>query len=460
MEINALELAVAIIQWPQWCHRRVDKYEPLGSDRGRSQHSIDCTIPASLPDYYVPNFADGITETSSNSQVIVPVALVAKGTLQEFDARNSSDESIPVLTRRENSSISATMLEALFLEQAGILSDASSELLSEAVHTIVGDSANALSVAQELLQAGRFLNKKIIDPELFPVDGLIHTMTLNLAQGFLLFVVLPKECRNQRVVIKISYSWNFDVGLSRTAKRRAFLTGRRSLTLPMTGPSDAGSYHLEFRIPQSVRCKGMRIPNPNELVEVGAAEDNSELSSRDSNYSTIHLNASYKSPPQVNGAWLELHGAKSLLSWASLIGSFIASGLMWMLVLYQSQVVTDATYSSAIALFVTLPALFLGFVSIREDHSLGQHMALAHRIVLIIQALLLFFTAGVPLVTKDACVIRILWLIFASAGTLLWLLAILRQFVGQVAKSRFMRVLYYGANQPELSLEQEWRLNL
>lgn len=461
---RALSSLIVLLNWQSWCHRRVDKYMPMDSYRGRVQHSLDCTLPTDLIDFCGPESVSGEGRCGTALQVIVPVAMAKKSTFLELDAKSADGTSLPVLTKTENEEISADVLEFLYfsiLDKSNDMPNATKNVLRLALRKIVGDDPEAEAIAQELLTFGRFESMQLFDPKLIEGENAIQAFTKNLARGFLLCVVAPKNAVGQRVLIKVSYMWKF-YSEPRRMKSRTVISGRRSLRLPMTGASDTGSYHIEIRLPESVICKGMRIPAPElgtgtENQRVHYQSDNCEL--RDTSAPTVHLSTSYAQPPETDPtAWLELGGAKTYLFWAAMIGGAFVSLMCWALWSFSEQLQSSSAYSGVIALFVTFPALILGLVSIREDHTLGREIAVGYRIALLSQGLVLFAAAGAPLVMKNIESLQVTWLVCAVVASLLWALIFLRQFWGPIRRAS--RTIYYGHNKPELSLEQEWRLGL
>lgn len=182
--------------------------------------------------------------------------------------------------------------------------------------------------------------------------------------------------------------------------------------------------------------------------------------------STLHLNGSYLLPPYRPDAWVELEGARHDAFWASMVGGLLVS-LLCVAILgstVSDTIALDAG-SGAVTLLLSIPAVVLGYVSAKADHSLGQPMTLVHRIALLAYAVVLLGMAATPILLEDSLLARKVW----CGGTLLvglvWVIMLLRLGAGMWHRlgSRFWHKLgyklYFGKNPPAVSLERKWRLS-
>lgn len=448
----ATAMADAISKWQEWCHRRVDSYVSLGGDRGRVHHSMDCTPP---PD---PAFSLDANQRSRSinevfGQAIIPIAIVKKDALHEFDSRLPNGESMPILGKSENIRIAFGILR--FLYQQALELDELPDALSLALERIVGSSADSKSIADELVDHGVIEGSKVIDAELLKQKPYIVELTKDLSTGFILCGVIPVDLLGERIVLKISYLWKFDSLHRFKTNTKVAITGRRSLRLPMTGCNHTKSYHLEFRVPDGARCIGMKLPASDgvESTDGTADPDHSKFKVGGP---TIHLISSYEKPPEFQEAWAELAIASDASYWTAVISTTMTSILLG--ILYRAGDIASIQSALNVQLLLAIPAVLIGLMSAKDNHSLSSGITIPHQIALVASATILIFVAlvwGLSTTVDDRKLV-------AGVGAILALclgcLVLLRRYFGPLR--RVAKVLYYGANRPPLSVELKWREEL
>lgn len=451
-DILARAMADAISKWQQWCHRRVDSYVPLDSDRGRVYHSMDCTPP---PDSAFSLDADQRTRDIDDvhGQAIVPIAIVKKDALHEFDSRLPSGEPMPILGKRENVRIAFDVLKYLY-GQALEMNELPENLLS-ALMKIVGNSKDAEVVANDLVQHGMIDGSKVIDAEKLKQKPLIVELTMDLSTGFILCGVVPVNLLGERVVLKISYLWKFDSLHRMKTNSKVVASGRRSLRLPMTGCNHTNSYHMEFRVPAGASCIGMKLPDADEE---DSAVGTYEVDRRkfDAQGSTIHLIASYDKPPAIQEAWVELTMNRDSSYWTAIASSVITSILLGLL--YFSTDSAIAQSASNIQLLLAVPAVLLGLMSTKSNHSLSSAFAIPHQIVLVACATILIFVALAWSLSSCTRPRELVLGVGALAALCLCLFVLLRRYFGWLRRAA--KIVYYGLNRPSMSVESKWREQL
>ena len=265
----------------EWIHRKVDSARLQEEHRGRRRVSLDLTVPDDPGLSYAPQ--DRAVELEDGqSPLVVPIALMAKKTLRDFDV-SLEGKPLPVLTSRENGEASTATVLSQFTRASD---EGALEHLWEGLHpVVVSERKTALEVEAEKGQdpspalegeeeqdtspAGAVL--KVHEREGITVFG--ETLLRSLEDSFLLMVLVPREKAGQRIVVKFSYHWdrvlpkrNRDrplrslVGELRSGWRPA--TGRETMKLEvdLDGPDDAQSYHLEFHAPPSLVFTDMILP--------------------------------------------------------------------------------------------------------------------------------------------------------------------------------------------------------
>lgn len=452
-------MASAVLGWNEWCHRRQDSYIPVEQDRGQVQHSVDCT-PMRDPSFALNPELRSAQEIPSEAQALVPLAIVRKGVLREFEAFDRSGAGVPVLTREQNIDLSAGLLAVLLLRVEGLVVDP--EQLMECLFAVVGDEPGAVNAARELVEQGSYRQHRIIDHELLQQTAQIPELIRNLGAGFLLVAVVPYRDLGSRGIIRVSYLWDFKfVG----RKAMTFLKGHRSIQLPMTAASDSQAYHLEVRLPANVRCLGLSIPGS---IQVAQAPDGAPRTVIQPDHeigkstdSTLHLRASYLIPPYRSEAWLELVGSRRDTFWAAILGGIFIGVVGVLLTFFSGSLSSDqadALGDSTTALTLSVPAVFFGYISTQQDHLLGQPLTLVYRLVLLVYAGILMSMAGASMFVASAPILRTIWAAGAGLGFLILACLLLRLRAG--FWHRIIRRIWFGADAPALSAEDRWRLQL
>lgn len=187
LALAGAELLALIRDWPGWTHRRVEHVTFLEEDLVRRRISVDLTVPERAPQAW-------------NAR-LVPLGLLRKGRLAQFDLRREGGEAVPLLTSAQNGPLSTEVLVAaagLVVGEAGPVPDG----LRGSLATIAaGDGAAAveawrgLGVADDEEDGWR---------EILAADGWFMELALNLAHNFLVVASVEAESGERRV-LKMSY---------------------------------------------------------------------------------------------------------------------------------------------------------------------------------------------------------------------------------------------------------------
>src|SRR6185436_9185926 len=95
-------LAALVLAEESWVHRRVETLDVLSEEIARRQVSVDFALPDALR----PALRVG------EGQAVVPVALLRKQILRNFDMRNEAEEAVSVLTRDHTTLLAGAALLA------------------------------------------------------------------------------------------------------------------------------------------------------------------------------------------------------------------------------------------------------------------------------------------------------------------------------------------------------------
>jgi hypothetical protein len=226
----AAGFAALVTRQAAWRHRRVETIAVLSHEQVRRHVSVDFTMPAEHRD----------DVRLSDTEWVVPLALLAKRPLVHFDLRSEDESAVPLLRSDEAQSISRELLYlALDLDAEG--GDDSPGGLGSSYGT-----DHAAPLIEWILAAGPRESAAIdaavaeLEEQLGPLPG-FAALASHLASGFLLCAVLNDVTK--RRVIKFAY----DETLARP--------GRRAHFYDAPGCTEAASYHAEVDVPDELRAR-------------------------------------------------------------------------------------------------------------------------------------------------------------------------------------------------------------
>jgi len=217
---------------------------------------LDLVVPDNPSLAYAPE-ERLIPLDEGSSALVVPIGLMAKKTLRDFDV-TLDGKPLSVLTSRENGKACTAAVVSRFTCPDDL------EALSADVERVV-----TASVGPEQPRTGMVLRRH--DSEALSTFG--EALLSSLEESFLLMILIPREKAGQRVVVKFSYHWDRVLSRQRTkhpllSLAKELSTGWRPATgsepmrleVDLDGPDDAESYHLEFHAPPSLVFTQMTLP--------------------------------------------------------------------------------------------------------------------------------------------------------------------------------------------------------
>lgn len=410
----------AVGSWSEWCHRRIDRYEPTGGNRGRIKHSIDMTLPADPSFAYVAAERDVEKSSDVSGLVVAPIAVVIKAPLHEFDVAVQGVGSVPTLTREQNEQLCSAMLIMAYERSLGAKPGQLDAALVEALHEVVGHGPDAKTVATELTDWGYYGDERILDPS--ELDPFVATLTKDLAQGFLMCLLLPASALGARSLVRISWLWRTtDTGVARA---RQLTRSMHQFSLPMTAPSDAASYHFEFVVPEGVFCSAVEIPEgrdgPERSTFVGFKD------------TTVHLHARYDEAPEIQDARIELTSVRSPAHFVALGSLFATYLICWGLVFFADAGRVSETGVSGVSLLLSFPALLFGLSASRHGSTLADGLARPYKWLTLFCGIALFVFAALPIAIGDGDDLRRGWMLVAYVVTAVLMGAIIQGLDAQM----------------------------
>jgi hypothetical protein len=217
----AAGFAALLTRQAAWRHRRVETITVLSHEQVRRAVSVDFTVPAEHR---------GDVRLSEREWV-VPLALLAKRPLANFDLRMEDLSSVPLLRSEETQAIARELLYVMLeLDRSEAADDPDAGPLIERVL-----AADPVDVSAELAE---------LDARHGGLPG-FAALADRLSRGFLLCAVVGDVDR--RRVIKFAY----DEPLARPARYAHFYDA--------PGCTEAASYHAEVAVPDELRARTTRL---------------------------------------------------------------------------------------------------------------------------------------------------------------------------------------------------------
>lgn len=335
--------------------RRVETVDFLGAGSLRRSVSVDFEIPA--------------TEFVTPHPLPVPLALLERRPLVDFDIVDEAGSAIPVCTRAENAYAAWSMLAAVAAAEISLAggngTERSIEPLYEDLRTIAfGDSNAALQVLEGLADSEDGLKRTLAESSFF--DSVART----LATVFLLLVPVD-GLPGQRRVVKFRYTLGLKrrgSGPERFFQAMGWMPARFAFYVPEVGESE--SYHFELAAPADLQVSRsvLRLDDP-----VTGREDIEGVSTG----TRAHLYTTEKEP-DVDGTalvWLQI-SRTGLLRSGCVVAGMICAVLLFF---YASGRLDRPPRDIQSAILLTLPALVATLVVRPGEHGLVTELLLGVR---------------------------------------------------------------------------------
>jgi len=242
-----------LVEPGSWINRRVETIEMLSYEETRRRVSVDFTLANEQLDRL--HIADG---------VVAPISLLTKEPRRNFDLRDESGRSIPVLGKHQNGELARIALVNASLEALGEIPD---DVPSEMLEFIAADLREVVQApsSRAAKTLGSFIGRaESGDGWRAAVwnDAKCRALLEALWSNYVLFAVLTPDTANRRV-LKYSYGEDFDLDLDRGPLRKRFGTreiarraawpDRSQFLIECPGAWRAMSFHVEIAIPEELR---------------------------------------------------------------------------------------------------------------------------------------------------------------------------------------------------------------
>lgn len=354
-----------------WINRRVETIELLSHEETRRRASVDFTLSN-----------EATEELTTPEGVIAPISVLTKEPRRNFDLRDESGRSLPVLGRQSNGELAhiAVMhaaLEALQGEVSPQAFDLLSADLSQVVHSSPEQAEEALAF---------FIGGAEEDPLRSRIwqDEICRNLLETLWANYVLFAVLPAGSPPRRV-LKYSYGEDFTPPVKGTLGERlnpgylwerVWNPGRGYFLVQCPGAWRATSFHLEIAIPEELRVETALLYDHGSEEAVSEVDENV---SRASLYATKPLNREAEIDALVEIV-PERHGR----SFQAALTGVLVTALLWLGV---ASGLDTNNPGSAVSLLLAGAALFSGFSAVRGEHVLVKGLLAPSRRGLIVVGL-------------------------------------------------------------------------
>jgi len=233
-------LAGSLLDWPGWCHRKVESLQLLEGERARRRVSVDCTPPRQL---------------IVGDRTLVPLTWIAKGPMRSFDMIDGGGNAVPVMGAAENGELCRNLIALILRFYPG------QEAATDAdIDAIVFGQPEAAEEARARVFKG------------VELDSLAEYLVASVCSNFLLIAVLDRSAAGTRQVLKYSYHW--EVGPKSVHRLREPVAWAKSVwasALAGLGLADAAvdvaigsadsaaSFHLEVPSPPGLLSTSLEL---------------------------------------------------------------------------------------------------------------------------------------------------------------------------------------------------------
>lgn len=347
----AASVVPLLLEPRSWVHRRVESIDFLDAAIVRRRVSIDFSIPRRA---HIP------TRLATGQQIaFVPIALLGKKVLRNFDLIDESGRVLPMLTQHQNGAISTAILRRV---ARTILRKTPDPHIAEDLHDLVEGQPDAVKVAWQHLSNPSGPGSHADRRKLWS-DDRFRTLARDLAGQFILFVPL-EDREGSRRVLKFSYEEDFRPSRRALPQFLGLSPVRFGVLAPTIGMAE--SYHIE-------------VASPDELmIDVASLYEFSEtagLDKRDSEYgvSRTHLHVTDATRGAIGFLDIRFRLRRSGITFAAGLIGLVTTGVLgsgWLL--HREGI--RASPDVAAVLIVALPGLFATYLARPGEHGLVKRL--------------------------------------------------------------------------------------
>lgn len=373
-----------------WIHRRIDRTDIEADGETTRRLSFDLTITR-----------DAAIQRAGG--VVVPLTLITKAPLRRLDTFGPDGRALPVLGRQDNGNLVVTMLvDALSKTVDGELPSTVTEAIRAAVFE---DETTQMKARVTALNAAM---APLDTPDPQQVDAVL-SLAADLTRHFLFAVLLPEECIDKRVIVKVSVAEH----ITGEFPDWAFSKEGRSMDLPLAMLDSAESAHFEFRAPLGLRVAsvalldemGEEFDPPGPSIRAGRTAHLTGLQGLTSESGTP-ISARVELEPVADGLVGQTARATAFVAILMFVGA--------MGVGHVQDALAANRGGSVAAAALAVPALFLSLQARRPEHAWVARALFVPRLLNYVTAVLLYSAAIYLVMTRPETdsLAMVMWLFF------------------------------------------------
>lgn len=306
-----------------WINRRVETVEMLSQGETRRRVSIDFTLSE-----------EQRRKLTTRHGLTVPISVLSKRPLRNFDLRDEDQGARPILGRADNRELALVALLSAALKVLGSPpQDARIESLTADLEQIVfADAPLALETLEAFVQAAQA--KDALRAPVWADPG-CRSMLRTLATDYVLFAALPANGPDRRV-IKYSYGEDFpleppwarwrDKYAPRQLWWHARYPDRTWFVIDCPEAWRAASFHMEIAIPEELRIARAQLGR----FPAGDGDGIPDLGDADRLVNRSALYAAREIEPHEDiGAYVEIVSEREGQATRAALTALAVSALLW-----------------------------------------------------------------------------------------------------------------------------------
>ncbi|NCD17465.1 MAG: hypothetical protein EOL91_09165 [Actinobacteria bacterium] len=365
-------MATTLLNRSDWMLRKVDSLRLMEGSVGRRRLSLDILPPASPALAYYESERDSANITSVGGPVMVPLSMMRKGALRDFDVHLGDGRSLGVLQREEN----AALVTAAVLWEIGPDAFANDDLVHSVFAISSRDPSDAREIFTELESRGSFEGREIMDPTQLSEFG--SQLLRDIVDDFLLVALVPAEYAGARVLVKYSFHWDVADWSARVGLKDHLAAAAgyapASVDIELSGPSDPSSYHLEVHAPAGLLCQRLQLPAAREVENSGVTEASS---------SVAHVVGGFAQPPSEPAQVQFVVPPGGIRTVAALVATVTALVFILERVLPGGHRALLAAPEGAVALLLAVPAVAVALLARSGENDLAAKLLAPLRAIVV-----------------------------------------------------------------------------